>query len=191
MSYEAMDVAKQILYTGKTYGCNDLSNLKLQKLLYFANITYISITGEPLFDDNVVAEKYGPLVWSVYHNYRHFEKAPIRDMVENTNDALLENIVDFVFEILGLETPTSLVNITHSDPVYDRAKEASNKVMNHTKNEAYDMILGQLDGIIKKAAYASLAGKLCPDTIVKDYEYKDDLGYMSNEERMKFWGIND
>lgn len=51
-------------------GNNDLTNLKLQKLLYFAQVEYMqSHDGEPLFDDDIEAWQYGPVVREVYNAF--------------------------------------------------------------------------------------------------------------------------
>ena len=48
-------------------GNNDLTNLKLQKLLYFAQAKHLKVAGEPLFSDDIEAWKYGPVVRDVYN----------------------------------------------------------------------------------------------------------------------------
>lgn len=48
-------------------GYNDLTNLKLQKLLYFAQAKHLKVDGEPLFSDDIEAWKYGPVVRDVYN----------------------------------------------------------------------------------------------------------------------------
>ena len=40
----------------------DISNLKLQKLLYYAQGHYLARTGVPLFDDVIQAWAHGPVV---------------------------------------------------------------------------------------------------------------------------------
>lgn len=47
-------------------GNNDLTNLKLQKLLYFAQLEHLKKIGEPLFGDKIEAWQYGPVVKNVY-----------------------------------------------------------------------------------------------------------------------------
>ena len=47
-------------------GNNDVTNLKLQKLLYFAQVEYIKQTGKKLFDDSIQAWQYGPVVPKIY-----------------------------------------------------------------------------------------------------------------------------
>ncbi|HIY13576.1 MAG TPA: DUF4065 domain-containing protein [Candidatus Agathobaculum merdipullorum] len=46
-----------------------VSNLKLQKLLYFAWIEYRKRTGKKLFDDKIYAWQFGPVVPEVYYDY--------------------------------------------------------------------------------------------------------------------------
>ncbi len=46
---------------------NDLTNLKLQKLLYFAQIESWQSRKKWLFDDEIEAWEYGPIVTDVYH----------------------------------------------------------------------------------------------------------------------------
>jgi uncharacterized phage-associated protein len=45
---------------------NDLTNLKLQKILYFAQVESIKKNGEKLFADDIEAWQYGPVVPKVY-----------------------------------------------------------------------------------------------------------------------------
>ncbi len=52
-------------------GNNDLTNLKLQKLLYFAQVEYMqSHNGDLLFDDDIEAWQYGPVVREVYDAFK-------------------------------------------------------------------------------------------------------------------------
>jgi uncharacterized phage-associated protein len=51
--------------------------LKLQKLIYFAHGWHLALKGKPLIDDVVQAWDYGPVVQSVYHEFKQFGKSPI------------------------------------------------------------------------------------------------------------------
>ena len=46
-----------------------ISNIKLQKLLYFSWLEYYKRTGEPLFDEGFQAWRYGPVLPCVYYEY--------------------------------------------------------------------------------------------------------------------------
>ena len=47
-------------------GNNDLTNLKLQKMLYFAQAEYLKEFNKKLFKDEIEAWQYGPVVKNVY-----------------------------------------------------------------------------------------------------------------------------
>lgn len=51
---------------------NDLTNMKLNKLLYFIYGMYLSKTGKKIFDAEFRAYKYGPVETSVYDAYKSF-----------------------------------------------------------------------------------------------------------------------
>ena len=68
MENTALDIARrmiQISVKNKIW----TSNLKLQKLLYFAWLRYYKKTGKSLFTDEFEAWQYGPVVPSVYYEY--------------------------------------------------------------------------------------------------------------------------
>lgn len=49
-----------------------IDNLKLQKLLYYAQGMHLAEYGEPLFSDDIEAWVHGPVVASVYGTYKHY-----------------------------------------------------------------------------------------------------------------------
>lgn len=49
-----------------------LSNLKLQKLCYFAQIAAIIKMGRPMFDDEIQAWAHGPVVVKLYRRFRKY-----------------------------------------------------------------------------------------------------------------------
>ena len=82
----AMDVADEIisLAQGKD---NPVSNLKLQKMMYFLNALSLVQSGHPLVDDGQMFEKwdYGPVIHSVYSEYSVFGASPILSPLEHQN----------------------------------------------------------------------------------------------------------
>ena len=44
-----------------------ISNLKLQKLVYYAQGFHLAISGEPLFDEKIMAWEHGPVIPQLYH----------------------------------------------------------------------------------------------------------------------------
>lgn len=49
--------------------CQELSPMKLQKLLYFIHGRYLAETGRPLFMEDFKAWQYGPVLPSVYQEF--------------------------------------------------------------------------------------------------------------------------
>ncbi|MBQ7262755.1 MAG: DUF4065 domain-containing protein [Synergistaceae bacterium] len=76
MTHSAKDVARYILGYFSDRG-SPISNLQLQKLLYFCWIDHFNRTGEHLFEDPFVAWALGPVVVSVYREYCSYSGSPI------------------------------------------------------------------------------------------------------------------
>ncbi|STQ86871.1 DUF4065 domain-containing protein [Helicobacter muridarum] len=64
----ALELAKYILKKSD----KDLSNLELQKTLYFTELDYIKEFDKHLICDDFEAWKYGPVVREVYYEYRNY-----------------------------------------------------------------------------------------------------------------------
>lgn len=76
----ALDIAKYIIYFANKTG-ELITNLKLQKLLYYAQGWHLAHKNENLFEDKFEAWVHGPVIPSIYRKYR---KAwlPINEEVE-------------------------------------------------------------------------------------------------------------
>lgn len=66
--YRAEDVAAYIINKQVDDGY-PISNLKLQKILYFVQAEFLVSKDEPCFDDVIEAWDFGPVVESVYKEY--------------------------------------------------------------------------------------------------------------------------
>ena len=72
------------------------TNMKLQKLLYFAWIEYYDYSkGKYLFDDKFSAWKLGPVIPDVYREYRIFAAMPI-SFTKPPDNNLDGDVVDFL-----------------------------------------------------------------------------------------------
>jgi uncharacterized phage-associated protein len=54
-----------------------LDQMKLQKLVYYAHAWYLAIKGTPLFDDDIEAWPWGPVVRNLYIEFKDFKSKPI------------------------------------------------------------------------------------------------------------------
>lgn len=116
---EAKDVASRIINLSIQIG-EPITNMKLQKLLYYSYCWYlIENKGEKrLFNDEIQAWKYGPVVSSVYELYKKYKADVISTPVdgnESSIDALSNQIIEDVFKIYGDKTAIELMNLSRSE----------------------------------------------------------------------------
>ncbi|RMD63362.1 MAG: DUF4065 domain-containing protein, partial [Planctomycetota bacterium] len=75
---KAEAVARYLLYlASKSKEPELITNLRLQKLLYYAQGWSLALRGEPLFDETLEAWKHGPVAPSVYHIFKTHGKQSI------------------------------------------------------------------------------------------------------------------
>ena len=65
------------LFLEKSKYKHRVTSMKLNKLVYIAHGWALGVTGEPLINEDVQAWKYGPVVRSLYHAFKHFKNSPI------------------------------------------------------------------------------------------------------------------
>lgn len=112
MFYNAMSVANFIINKCYLDG-RPISNLQLQKLLYFAWVEFYRQTKRVLFLDSICAWQFGPVVPEVYYEYCAYGGRPInircQTEIMGEDEQLLNNFVDEYVKI-----PVNvLVNRTH------------------------------------------------------------------------------
>jgi uncharacterized phage-associated protein len=95
---------------------NDMTNLKLNKLLYYAQGIFLARTGRSLFEDGIEAWELGPVIPAVYHQYKDYGREPITHLLLG-NDNLTEEEEDTLLDVardLGVCTSSQLVAKTHA-----------------------------------------------------------------------------
>lgn len=99
-------------------GAEKMSNLKLQKLLYYAQGSFLAVTEKPLFDDEIKAWQHGPVVESVYHEYKQYKSdgIPFEDDFDASSFSNEENeLLTSVYEEFGQFSAWKLRNMTHEE----------------------------------------------------------------------------
>jgi uncharacterized phage-associated protein len=89
-TYSAKAVANFFLRAARRDGVQ-LSQMKLQKLVYFAQGWHLGIRKTPLFEEPIQAWKYGPVVPSLYREFKNFGNAPIESLATDFDWADLKS----------------------------------------------------------------------------------------------------
>ena len=98
--YDALEVSQYIIdyCREKKYY---MSNLKLQKVLYYVQAEFLVTTNNPCFKDKIEAWMFGPVVESVYRHYRVYAGGNIavgnskqRHHIKRQDMKLIQGIVD-------------------------------------------------------------------------------------------------
>lgn len=133
MSYNVLDVCRHVInYSNeKDYG---ISNLKLQKILYFIQAYFLisSKDHSPCFNDKIEAWDFGPVIPKAYHEYKQYGSGDIPTIssyflfdeknIWNTKRVSFEDntitdkdksIINKVIDKFSNYSATDLVTLTH------------------------------------------------------------------------------
>jgi len=110
------DVARFFIDYGEKSG-EPMTNMRVNKMLYFAQGVHLAKEGCSLFDDDIEAWQWGPVVSSIYHRYKPFEARPIVDTQPGFNrDSFSESEYASLLDtarIYCVYTTSTLVGFSH------------------------------------------------------------------------------
>lgn len=113
---KATEIAKAILKLSRPEVGDAITNLKLQKLLYYCQGFNIALKGRPLFKEDILAWEHGPVVREVYDIYKTYSAnnipAPTGDV--NLSKPEKDLIVD-VWNVYGQFSAWRLRELTHNE----------------------------------------------------------------------------
>lgn len=100
-----------------------LTNLKLQKLLYYAQAWHLALRDAELFAENFEAWVHGPVLPSQYHRFKKFVWTPITDHIEKPklSDEVSGHLIEIV-DVFGTETAIALELMTHREKPWQEAR---------------------------------------------------------------------
>ena len=112
--YNAQKIAKYVIWRLQKgdLGCNVISNLKLQKVLYFLQAEFLVSTGNPLFQDNIEAWAIGPVITDVYMRYRIYGSSCLPSNLNIKNPYLPKEIANRIDDLLKEIIPYSSTYLT-------------------------------------------------------------------------------
>ena len=116
---DAFDVANYFLNKVDEESGELISNLKLQKLVYFAQGFHLAIYGKPLFKNDIEAWAHGPVVSDLYHCYKKYGYGAIPCLDSSDTPTISEEVaelLDEIYEIYGQFSAWRLRELTHDQP---------------------------------------------------------------------------
>lgn len=139
MAHKACDIAKYLLSLVDQDAGDSLTNLKLQKLLYYAQGFHLAIFGKALFREDIEAWEYGPVVPSLYHSLKKFGSEQITQIGDGSpapsltkNEIQLLNEVNLVY---GQFSALKLMRMTHEEPPWREVHRGA--VISHRSMQDY------------------------------------------------------
>lgn len=111
-----------VAWADETEDADDMTPLKIQKLLYYAKGVHMKNSGGvPLFGDRMEAWRHGPVVPDLYHELKGYQRGPVDpdafvdadfswDDFRDVEDSLIET-----WQRFGVYSAWALRNKTHGE----------------------------------------------------------------------------
>jgi len=113
------DVARFFLSKSNAEAGDTISNLKLQKLVYYAQGFTLAILDAPLFEEPIEAWEHGPVVRPLYDRYRIHEACAIPAEDPHSADGCFSaqelEVLEEVYQVFGQFSAWKLRNLTHEE----------------------------------------------------------------------------
>lgn len=121
MIYPAQTIADYLIWRANSdedLGEN-ISNLKLQKLLYYAQGFHLALNnGAPLFEEEIVAWQHGPVLRSVWARYRDNRATALPTDLNfdpESVDPEAREAIEEAYSVYGQYSAWGLRNLTHEE----------------------------------------------------------------------------
>ncbi|PWB27009.1 Panacea domain-containing protein [Flavobacterium sp. HTF] len=141
MAQSAIFLSGEILKRAKEQNI-EISNMSLQKLLFIANGLYLAKNGVPLIQEPIEVWPYGPVIKSVYQEFKTYGNAAIKQIPLSYSmnqhkelDKNADDVVEFALEVAKNLNAIQLSNWTHlpespwTEAKRNNEKEISNDLM--------------------------------------------------------------
>lgn len=131
--YDALTIARYTINRCNAEG-TPISNLKLQKLLYYIQAVFLCLNDRVCFSDVIEAWPFGPVIPVVYHEFKKYGSNTIPEVIDyvddnpNSNtffefvkfdDSIIDDddkqLINETLELYGKYSATQLVEMTHKE----------------------------------------------------------------------------
>lgn len=109
----------------------ELTQMKTMKLLYYIQAASLSITSHRMFNNDIVAWRYGPVVEEVHEKYRghrgivgKITESDLNDYSELQNDYEASSILNSIYDVYGYSSAYDLMRQTHSEKPWQETPQS-------------------------------------------------------------------
>lgn len=140
--YLADDVADALICLARARQI-DITNLKLQKLLYYCQAWSLVFTGQALFVEQIEAWVHGPVVPCIFRRFKAFRWNTIDCEVGVPTSVTLKAHLNAVLDSYGNIPASQLERLSHSEAPWQLARNglapdvSSNAVITHESMKAF------------------------------------------------------
>jgi uncharacterized phage-associated protein len=122
---KARNVSDYFLSLCEPEAGDTISNLKMQKLLYYAQGFHLALFDELLFPEKIKAWQYGPVVEEIYHEYQEYSDGAIPTPRRINLRVFDQEKIDFlkeIYQVYGQFSALRLMQLTHSESPWNTTK---------------------------------------------------------------------
>lgn len=124
------DVARFFLSLVDEDAGDVMTNLKLQKLVYYAQGFYLAKYGKALFPERIYAWEYGPVVPNLYHALKKHGSNPISlsdldSLPQQRLDNDTKKLLSEINSVYGQFSAVRLMQLTHNEPPWRETPSGS------------------------------------------------------------------
>ncbi|MGX5592199.1 Panacea domain-containing protein [Bacillus cereus] len=143
---KVMDVAKYLINQSRPGTQENITNLKLQKLLYYAQGFNLAIKEKALFEEDIEAWVHGPVVPEVYSEFKDYTYNDINGIYDEKEIVLTKeeiDLLDNMWNIFQSYSGKVLEEMTHNEEPWINARNGlgvldySNHVIEKTIIQQY------------------------------------------------------
>ena len=120
-----------------------LTNLEVQKLVYYAQAWHLAYYDKPLYDDPILAWQHGPVVHSVYKRFKGFKREAITMALDSppVPPREVSNLLCEVIDGYSKYTAWQLRNQTHDESPWILARKGVDKKKNSNNNISHESMI--------------------------------------------------
>lgn len=127
----------------------ELTQMKAMKLLYYIQAASLSVTGKRMFNEDILAWKFGPVVEKVHDKYKgqrgivgEITADDLKDYRTLEEDTETSDILNSIYDIYGHSSAYDLMKQTHQEKPWQITKQSeviSDEAIKDYYSEVFDV----------------------------------------------------